>query len=186
MGGPESVHAKPKDPEGMGTVILCLGSNLGDRVRYLERALEVLRKQIMLERVSSIYETRPVGVEDQPWFLNLVCMGVTRLKPRATLEFVLEVENALGRKREARFGPRSIDIDIISYDDRVVQESDLEIPHPRLAERRFVLEPLAEIAPQWKHPVQGRSVRQMLEGVTDDIVRVYADPPPISGPAPLL
>jgi 2-amino-4-hydroxy-6-hydroxymethyldihydropteridine diphosphokinase len=170
----------------MGTVILCLGSNLGDRMRHLERALEELRKQIMLERISSVYETRPVGLEDQPWFLNLVCMGVTRLRPRATLEFALEVENALGRKREERFGPLSIDIDIIAYDDRVIRESDLEIPHPRMSQRGFVLEPLAEIAPEWKHPVEGRSVAEMLEGLTSEVVRVYSDPPPTSGPAPLL
>ncbi len=170
-------------------MILGLGSNLGDRVRNLERALEGLRRHVALEAVSSVYETEPVGVRDQPWFLNLVCVGTTRLVPTALLEFVHELEAELGRTRRERWGARTIDIDILAYDDRVVREAELEIPHPRMAERAFVLEPLAEIAPGWRHPELGRTaleLREALAGGAAEEVRLYGGPPPLGGPAPLV
>ncbi len=146
-----------------------------------------MKRLINIERVSSIYETQPVGVRDQPWFLNLVCMGHTRLQVYDLLEFVHEVENSLGRVRsEDRFSPRTIDIDILAYEDKVIDAHDLKLPHPRMTERRFVLEPLAEIAPEWRHPVSGQTPGAMLEGLDGDVVRPYSGPPPTSGPAPIL
>jgi 2-amino-4-hydroxy-6-hydroxymethyldihydropteridine diphosphokinase len=175
------------DEARVGTVLLGLGSNEGDRIRQLERALERLKRLIRFERISSIYETQPVGVRDQPWFLNLVCVGHTRLQPFDLLEFVHEVENELGRVRsEDRFGPRTIDIDILAYEGRVLERHDLVLPHPRMTERRFVLEPLAEVAPEWRHPVEGKTAAELLDGLNGDVVRFFANPPPASGPAPIL
>lgn len=180
-------ETKTWDEPRVGYVFLGLGSNEGDRVRYLERGLEGLRKQIRIDRISSVYETQPVGVRDQPWFLNLVCAGATRLKPGALLEFIHEVEDECGRARsQERFGPRTLDIDILTYDDRIIDRYDLVIPHPRLHERAFVLAPLAEIAPEWQHPARQKTAAELLEGLKRDVVRPFADPPPGSGPAPIL
>ncbi len=167
------------DAPRVNLVILSLGSNLGDRVAHLERGLARLRAQVRLERISSIYETQPVGVRDQPWFLNLVCLGPTSLKPHA----LLEVEAAASRVRGQRFGPRTLDVDILAYEDQVIGQPELEIPHPRMSERAFVLEPLAEIAPEWRHPVEGRSAAELRAELVDDVVRLYASPPPLAGPA---
>ena len=175
-----------EDQQRFGTVLLSLGSNLGDRLRHLERGLERLRAHINLERISSVYETQPVGVRDQPWFLNLVCVGTTRLKPRAVLELIHEIEEGLDRERRERYGPRTLDIDILAYDDRLIDDEDLVVPHPRMTERRFVLEPLAEIAPEWRHPVANKTAKELLKGLDGDVVRVVADPPPSSGPTPLI
>ncbi len=174
------------DEDGLGRIILSLGSNLGDRVRHLERGLERLRAHVDLEAVSSVYETQPQELRDQPWFLNLVCRGITRLKPRALLEFVHEVEHAEGRKRRERFGPRTLDIDIIAYDDRVIDEPDLQLPHPRMADRAFVLEPLIEIAPDWRHPRLGRTARELRAQLGDAVLRLYANPPPLKSAGPIL
>ncbi len=172
----------------VNTVILSLGSNLGDRLRYLERALEQLRRELKIERVSSVYETRPVGEADQPWFLNLVCYAYTQMDPHTLLWYIQAIESALGRQRsEDQFAPRTLDIDIVAFEDRVIEEPNLEIPHPRMAERAFVLEPLAEIAPEWLHPVENKTAREMREGLAqDEGVRVYADPPPVTATAPVL
>lgn len=174
------------DEDGLGRIILGLGSNLGNRVRHLERGLERLRAHVDLESVSSIYETQPVELRDQPWFLNLVCRGMTRLKPRALLEFVQEVEAAEGRKRGVRFGPRTLDIDILAYDDRVIDEPELQVPHPRMTERAFVLEPLVEIAPDWRHPQLGRTARELRADLGDAVLRLVADPPPLRTAGPIL
>lgn len=169
------------------TAILGLGSNLGDRVRNLERALEHLKHGVRLERLSSIYETEPVGDREQPWFLNMVCYGATLMKPDALLAYIHRVEEDLGRERGAkRSGARTVDIDILAHDDLVIDEPDLKIPHPRLAERAFVLEPLAEIAPEWRHPVEGKTAKELLAGLKGEIVRIIADPPPMQGAAPIL
>jgi 2-amino-4-hydroxy-6-hydroxymethyldihydropteridine diphosphokinase len=136
-----------------------LGANLGDRAATLARALDLLRAEPGVEvvAVSRLRETDPVGVEDQPRFLNGVALLRTTLAPRALLDVLLAVERRLGRVRDgARWGPRTLDLDLLLYDARVVDEPGLRVPHPRLHERRFALEPLAELAPSLEIPGQGR------------------------------
>ena len=133
----------------MPLAYLGLGSNLGDRRANIERALELLGEEptIKVIRVSSFYETEPVGYTDQPDFINAVACVETELPPRELLRAIMSVETKMGRVRTIRWGPRVIDIDILMYDDQQVDEEGLQIPHPRMMERKFVLEPLAEIAP---------------------------------------
>jgi 2-amino-4-hydroxy-6-hydroxymethyldihydropteridine diphosphokinase len=132
-----------------------LGSNLGDRDAALRAALELLGGDVVA--VSSFRETEPVGYLDQPAFLNAAAALETEREPRALLERLLAVERELGRTRDGpRFGPRTIDLDLLLYEDRVIDEPGLVVPHPRMAERRFVLEPLAELDPELAVPGQGR------------------------------
>ena len=176
---PEGEH-QPGQPR-IVPVVLGLGSNLGDRVRNIERALGQLIMHVRLERVSEIYETEPMELRDQPRFLNLVCMGTTRLGTWDLLEFIHEIESDLGRKRGGqRFGPRPIDIDILAYDDQVIDEEDLKIPHPRMTERAFVLVPLAEIAPEWRHPVDEETAADMVARVDTSTVWPHSVQPPAS------
>ena len=152
----------------MTTVYLGLGSNLGDRRRNLEAALEALRAhpRITVSAVSSFLETDPVGgPPGQGKFLNAAAKIETDLSPDSLLEELKRVERALGRKPGPRWGPREIDLDILLYGDTILETGTLVIPHPRMRERRFVLEPLAEIAPDARDPVTGLSVRALLEKV---------------------
>jgi 2-amino-4-hydroxy-6-hydroxymethyldihydropteridine diphosphokinase len=144
-----------------------LGANLGDRKATIGRALELLdsRDDVTVEAVSSLTETDPVGYEEQPKFLNGAAAVRTELGARALLEVLNDVERRLGRDRSGpRFGPRTIDLDLLLYDGEVVDEPGLRIPHPRLAERRFVLEPLAELDDRLEVPGRG-SVRALLAGL---------------------
>ena len=148
-------------------VYLGLGSNLGDREANLRHALELLSGDITLEKISSFYDTDPWGYEDQPRFLNCVCCGWTSLSPRGLLDVVKGVEKTVGREPSFPNGPRTIDVDILFYERRRVIEADLEIPHPRLAERAFVLVPLVEIASECIHPVLGLTVKELLQIMGD-------------------
>jgi 2-amino-4-hydroxy-6-hydroxymethyldihydropteridine diphosphokinase len=143
----------------LATAYIGLGSNLGDREENLRRALE----RLGAARVSAIRETDPVGVTEQPRFLNAVAELQTDLPPRELLDRLLEIERDLGRDRsnEARWGPRTIDLDLLLYDDDVIDEPGLTVPHPRLAERRFVLEPLQELEPGLVLP-DGRAIKDLL------------------------
>ena len=151
----------------MPLVYIGLGSNLGDREATIRRAVELLEAAAGLEvvAVSSLSETDPVGYEDQPRFLNGAAALRTELAPRALLEQLQDVERQLGRDRSGpRFGPRTIDLDLLLYGDETVDEPDLQVPHPRLADRRFVLEPLAELDEGLEVPGRG-SIRALLAGL---------------------
>lgn len=155
-------------------VYLGLGSNLGDREANLRRALELLSANVKVAKVSPTYDTAPVGNTDQPRFLNLVCEAKTPLSPPHLLGFIKDIETKMGRVNGPPNSPRPIDIDILFYGDLVLETSALVIPHPHLTERVFVLAPLADIAPDFKHPVSGKTVWQMLRGLkrtTGDAVR---------------
>jgi 2-amino-4-hydroxy-6-hydroxymethyldihydropteridine diphosphokinase len=139
---------------------LSLGSNLGDRAAALRRGLRILQSEsLRVLRTSRWYETEPVGVGDQPWFVNLVAEVATSLSPEELLGACCAAENALGRARPSRGAPRTLDVDILTYGNRVHVGDDLVIPHLRMTRRRFVLEPLAELAPDLIHPVLGEPIR---------------------------
>lgn len=147
------------------TVYLSLGSNVGDRKAHLEEAIAQLRDLGRVAAVSSYYDTEPIGLRRQPWFLNCAVKLETELMPRQLLARVLDIELGMGRKRSQAKGPRLIDIDILLFGSSVVDTKGLTIPHPALHERRFVLEPLAEIAPEVRHPVFKRSAREMRDAL---------------------
>jgi len=151
----------------MAVVFLALGSNLGNRLENLQHAVNRLAPFVQISHVSSIYETEPWGITEQPRFLNMVVEGETALAPEELLGALKTRERELGRTETVRYGPRLIDIDILFYDDLIYKSDALEIPHPRLAERRFVLVPLADIAPDLLHPSLRLTVRELLAQLPD-------------------
>ncbi len=156
----------------MKTVYLGLGSNIGDREGHLRAALERLASgDLRVLRESPVYETEPLEVTAQRWFLNQVVEAETSLFPKMLLARVGRIERALGRVRGTPNGPRTIDIDILLYASAVVRAAELEIPHPRMAGRRFVLAPLADLCPELRHPVTRKTVREMLEAAPQQAVR---------------
>jgi len=150
----------------VSTAYLGLGGNLGDRLKYLAGAVRALNAEpgVSVEKVSSVYETTPVGVVDQPVFLNLAVQVTTTLSARELLTRCLQIENNFGRVRNERWGPRTLDIDVLWYDGNVVNDPDLTLPHPRMATRAFVLVPLAEIAPML-----------LIEGMRSDVLAAKLD-----------
>lgn len=150
---------------------LGLGSNLGDRQNNLVQALQQMKAQIAVEEVSSFYETEPVGYLDQPRFINAVCRVSTGLSPQELFHFLKRIERRMGRQSAFRNAPRPIDIDILFYDDLIMESPELTIPHPRLAQRAFVLVPLAEIAPTLVHPVSKTTIAELLREVDSSGVR---------------
>jgi 2-amino-4-hydroxy-6-hydroxymethyldihydropteridine diphosphokinase len=173
------------DPPG-DEVILGLGANLGDPPAQLARAVAALDAVVRIGRVSSVYRTEPVGYRDQPDFYNLVVMGTAPGEPEAVLRAVLEVERALGRVRTFADAPRTIDIDLLAFGTRVMEAPGLTLPHPRMHQRGFVLHPLAEIAPEWRHPVLGQTARELLsaEAARERVERVGPLYPPPGALAP--
>jgi 2-amino-4-hydroxy-6-hydroxymethyldihydropteridine diphosphokinase len=155
-----------------------LGSNRGDRKTNCRKALELLAESGRVTKVSSFYRTEPVGFKDQEDFINAVAEVETDLSPQELLAACNRIEAELGRTREVRWGPRTIDLDILLYGDRTVHDHDpdLTIPHPLLADRRFVLVPLCEIAPQALHPVSGKTVERLLHELENSHSVVKCDP----------
>jgi 2-amino-4-hydroxy-6-hydroxymethyldihydropteridine diphosphokinase len=173
----------------LSTAYIGIGSNLGDRLEYVREAIRKLKqsKEIEICKASSVYETEPVGHKDQPCFLNMTIELKTTLEPLNLLEHILGIESQMGRTRPeglsrrkrnrpqgtefARCGPRNIDLDLLLYDDLVINSDKLTLPHPRLHQRRFVLVPLAEIAPKVVHPLLKESVERLLEDLSTDSVQ---------------
>lgn len=147
------------------TAYVGLGANLGDRERTLRAAVETLdgRDDVRVTDVSELRETEPVGGPPQGLFLNGAVRLRTTLGPGELLTVLQAVENAFGRTRTVRWGPRTLDLDLLLYEDRVVRTPSLEVPHPRMHRRRFVLEPLCDLCPELEHPVLGKSVRELLD-----------------------
>lgn len=146
-------------------VYLSLGSNLGDRSLNLRQAIDKLGELGKVAAVSSFYDTEPVELTSQPWFLNCVAKLDTEKMPRQLMAAILAIEQQMGRQRKQQKGPRTIDIDILFFGSSIIDIPSVTVPHPKLHERRFVLEPLAEIAPEVRHPIFKRSVRELRDAL---------------------
>ncbi len=154
----------------MNRAFLLIGGNMGNREANLAASSAMIHRRCgSVLQHSSLYETAAWGLEDQPDFLNQVLLVDTAHKPRELLETLLDIEQELGRIRQQKNGPRTIDLDILLYNDDVIHEPGLQIPHPRMASRRFVLAPLAEIAGELIHPITSKTIRQMLDECTDPL-----------------
>ena len=162
----------------MPTVYIALGSNVGDREANLRRAVQLMEQSgVAVTKLSSLYETEPVGYLDQPWFLNAALQAETRLSPRELLAALRQIESHMGSHKPFPKGPRLIDLDILVYDDAAIDEPDLQIPHPRMLQRNFVLAPLAEIAPSLRHPSWPATASELLVNSPDrSVVRKHSTP----------
>ena len=154
----------------MNKTYLLTGGNEGDRILHMQQAranIELICGRVL--QISSLYETAPWGKTDQPDFLNQVLLVETKLTPRSLLEAILSIEGNLGRRRTVKNAPRTIDIDILFYDELITKEPGLVIPHPRIADRRFVLEPMNEMSPDFLHPLLKKTIHQLLQECTDEL-----------------
>ncbi|MCB8943111.1 MAG: 2-amino-4-hydroxy-6-hydroxymethyldihydropteridine diphosphokinase [Ardenticatenaceae bacterium] len=157
-------------------LFLSLGTNIGQRHVNLRRAVHALADLMTITAISPIYQTAPWGLEAQPDFLNICLAASTPLEPVPLLQAIKTVENQLGRQPTVRWGPRLIDIDILFYNSQILTTDQLTIPHPHLTERAFVLAPLADIAPQFVHPQNGRTIHQLLAHIDQTTVHQLNDP----------
>ncbi len=167
----------------MATVFIGFGSNVENRLDYCDRAMTLLSllPHSRLAAVSSLYETEPVmdgAVPGPGWFLNGVVRLETDITPKSLLDVCREIERALGRDDDHRNGPRTLDLDLLFYDDRIINEPGLSVPHPRLHRRRFVLAPLAELAPDWRHPRLNTTIEELLHELDDRAAVQRLDPQP--------
>jgi 2-amino-4-hydroxy-6-hydroxymethyldihydropteridine diphosphokinase len=160
------------------TAYLSLGTNIGDRLANLRTAVSSLAPSVMVQAQSSIYETEPWGYSEQPTFLNQVIKCDTELTPQELLEFLKKIEVSMGRQETFRFGPRLIDLDILFYDHVKLDTPTLIIPHPRIAERAFVLVPLVEIAPDLSLPGGDATIQQLKANVDTSSIKLYQSPMP--------
>ncbi len=149
----------------MAEAYIAFGSNIGDRKKNIETALEYLKQKVTILKVSNLYETKPMYVEGQNWFLNGAVKIETELTPKELLVFLKKIEQQLGRKQVERNGPRIIDLDILFFDNQVIDDWNLQIPHPKIEERAFVLVPLNEIATNFRHPIKGKTVHEFLDSL---------------------
>jgi 2-amino-4-hydroxy-6-hydroxymethyldihydropteridine diphosphokinase len=155
----------------MNNVFLLLGSNLGDRKQYLQQAIMHIAYDIAPTiKISSVYETESWGKTDEPDYLNMVIELETELSAQTILKKILSIEEAMGRKREEKWGSRIIDIDILYYNTAIINEPGLHVPHPELHNRRFTLEPLAEIAPDFIHPILNKNSLQLKNDLKDSLI----------------
>lgn len=152
-----------------------LGSNLGDREAYMREALERLSRhsEVKIRGLSSLYESEPWGNKNQGPFLNAVVEIETGLSPKGLLAFIEQIEQEMGRKREVQWGPRLIDVDILFYDQLVIEEKDLKIPHPHIPQRAFVLEPMAEVAPNLLHPLLLKTMKELRDEHKEEGVKHF-------------
>ena len=150
-------------------IYIGLGSNLGDRLANIRKAIELMKEEgIEIMKESSIYETEPVGYKEQGWFLNSVVKARTQFSPQGLWKRLEKIEKLMGREREIKWGPRIIDLDILFYGNKVLNGKQLQIPHPELHKRRFVLLPLKEIAPELVHPVLNKTIGEILGELKDN------------------
>lgn len=157
-------------------VAVGLGSNCEPRLEFLRYGAARLRSILGAFRASGVYETQPLYEEDQSAFLNACCVGLTRLTPTQLLQQLQEAERAAGRTSTGRrYGPRTLDLDLLLYGQEVIDQPGLTVPHPRLPEREFVLIPLVEVAADWQHPASGHTVRELARRVTREGIRLYED-----------
>jgi len=159
----------------MHTIYLGLGTNLGDRLRNLQKAIGSLSRVMSVTAVSPIYQSDPWGVTDQPPFLNMCLSATTPLNPKTLLHFLKNLETELGRQKTIKWGPRLIDIDILLYDDKIIDTNHLTIPHPHMTERAFVLVPLADIAPDLIHPIHNKTIAELKTAVDQTTLHPIQD-----------